>query len=60
MRTEQKGRDVVQNLLKKHPWFILAAGAAIQILTGIPSAWGAFQKPVGTEYGFSAEQTALA
>lgn len=60
MRTEQKGRDVVQNLLKKHPWCILAAGAAIQILTGIPSAWGAFQKPVGTEYGFSAEQTALA
>ena len=50
----------MQNFLKKHPWCILAAGAAIQILTGIPSAWGAFQKPITAEYGFSADEAALA
>ena len=32
---------------------ILAAGAAVQLLTGIPAAWGVFQKPVMEEYGFS-------
>lgn len=35
---------------QKHPWTILAAGAAIQVLTGIPAAWGVFQKPVMEEY----------
>ena len=37
----------------KHPWTILAAGAAIQVLTGIPAAWGVFQQPVMDEYGLS-------
>ena len=37
----------------KHPWTILAAGAAVQILTGIPAAWGVFQQPVMEEYGMS-------
>lgn len=37
-------------------WQVLAAGAAIQILTGIPAAWGAFQQPVMEEYGFTREQ----
>lgn len=32
---------------------ILAAGAAIQILTGIPAAWGVFNQPVRQEYGLS-------
>ena len=32
---------------------ILAAGAAVQLLTGIPAAWGVFQKPVMAQYGFS-------
>jgi OFA family oxalate/formate antiporter-like MFS transporter len=32
---------------------ILAAGAAVQVLAGIPAAWGVFQKPVMAEYGFS-------
>ena len=32
-------------------WVILAVGAAIQLLTGIPAAWGAFQPPVQQEYG---------
>ncbi len=30
--------------------FILAAGAAIQALTGIPAAWGVFHEPVAAEY----------
>ncbi|MGN0662049.1 MAG: MFS transporter [Faecalibacterium sp.] len=32
---------------------VLAAGAAIQVLTGIPAAWGVFQQPVMEEYGLS-------
>lgn len=35
-----------------HPWAILVAGAFIQILTGIPAAWGVFQGPVMQEYAF--------
>ncbi len=38
---------------------ILAAGAAVQLLTGIPAAWGVFQKPVMEEYGFSRGQATL-
>lgn len=41
--------------VKKHPWVILAAGAAIQLLAGIPTAWGVFQEPVRAEYGFEEE-----
>lgn len=41
--------------VKKHPWAILAAGAAIQLLAGIPTAWGVFQEPVCGEYGFDEE-----
>lgn len=39
---------------------ILAAGAAVQLLTGIPAAWGVFQKPVMGEYGFSRGQAMMA
>ena len=39
---------------------VLAAGAAVQLLTGIPAAWGVFQKPVMEEYGFDRGQTTLA
>ena len=42
-----------QQFAAKHPWTILAAGAAIQVLTGLPAAWGVFQKPVMEEYGLS-------
>ena len=42
-----------QQFTAKHPWTILAAGAAIQVLTGIPAAWGVFQQPVMDEYGLS-------
>ena len=43
----------MQQLSQKHPWAILAAGAAIQVLTGLPAAWGVFQQPVMEEYGLS-------
>ena len=38
---------------------ILAGGAIIQILTGIPAAWGIFQPPVMEEYGFEEGQASL-
>ena len=41
-------------------WYILAVGAAIQILTGIPAAWGVFQRPVMEQYGFQEAQASLA
>ena len=44
----------------RHPWAILAAGAAIQILTGLPAAWGVFQQPVMEEYGLSEQGAGLA
>ena len=39
--------------------YILAAGAAAQLLTGIPAAWGVFQQPVMQGYGFSRGQAML-
>ena len=42
-----------QQFAAKHPWTILAAGAAIQVLTGLPAAWGVFQQPVMEDYGLS-------
>ena len=44
---------------KTRPWAILAAGAAIQILTGLPAAWGVFQQPVMEEYGLSEQGAGL-
>ena len=38
----------------------MAAGAAAQLLTGIPAAWGVFQKPVMQGYGLSRGQAMLA
>ena len=32
---------------------ILAAGAAVQLLTGIPAAWGVFQQPVMDEFSLT-------
>lgn len=43
----------LQKFLCKNKWAILALGAAIQILTGIPAAWGVFRKPLAEEFGFS-------
>ena len=39
--------------------FILAAGAAVQLLTGIPAAWGVFQKPLMDGYALSRGQVML-
>lgn len=50
----------MQTFLRRHPWSILAAGALIQIVTGIPSAWGVFQQPVCQGYGLAEEDAALA
>ena len=49
----------MQDFLTKHRWSILAAGAAIQILTGIPSVWGVFQDPVRQEYQLEQEPTSF-
>ncbi|WP_294541795.1 MFS transporter [uncultured Gemmiger sp.] len=38
---------------------ILAAGAAVQLLTGIPAAWGVFQRPVMEEYAFTRAQASM-
>ena len=49
-----------QQFAAKHPWTILAAGAAIQVLTGLPAAWGVFQQPVMEEYGLSEQRAGYA
>ncbi len=38
---------------------VLAGGAAIQLLAGIPAGWGAFGPGVEEEFGFSTGQTVL-
>ena len=38
---------------------ILAAGAAIQVLTGVPAAWGVFQRGVCEGYSLSQENAAM-
>ena len=40
------------------PW-VLAAGAAVQLLAGVPAAWGVFQQPVMRGYGFPRGQATL-
>ena len=44
----------MQNLASTHPWLILAAGALVQIFTGIPSAWAIFRGPVMQGYSLDA------
>lgn len=38
---------------------ILAAGAAVQLLTGIPAAWGVFQQPIMEEYAFTRAEATM-
>ncbi len=52
-------RGGVQAFLKQHRWAILAAGAAIQVLTGVPAAWGVFQKGVCDGYELTEGNAAL-
>ena len=54
-----RGGDGLQGFLQKHPWSILAAGAAIQILTGVPSAWGVFQRGVCEGYSLDADSASM-
>lgn len=49
----------LQAFLQKCPWSILIAGAAIQILTGVPSAWGVFQRGVCEGYSLDAERASM-
>ena len=49
----------MQAFLKQHRWVILAAGAAIQVLTGVPAAWGVFQRGVCEGYSLSQENAAM-
>ena len=51
---------MMQQIPAKHPWTILAAGAVIQVLTGLPAAWGVFQQPVMEEYRLSEQGAGLA
>ena len=53
-------RDVFESPEFYSSWTILAAGAAIQVLTGLPAAWGVFQQPVMEEYGLSEQGAGLA
>ena len=50
---------MMQNFLRKHPAGILAAGAAIQIFTGVPAAWGVFQRAVCADYALEEARAAL-
>ena len=54
----EKGRGMRVPKQNRGP-YILAAGAAAQLLTGIPAAWGVFQQPVMQGYGFSRGQAML-
>ena len=38
---------------------ILAAGAAVQLLTGIPAAWGVFQRPIMEAYAFTRAEATM-
>lgn len=49
----------MQTFLRKHSWSILAAGAAIQIFTGVPAAWGVFQRGVREGYSLSENEASM-
>lgn len=49
----------MQERLTRQRWMIPVLGAMIQILTGIPAAWGAFRKPVMEGYGLEEEGVGL-
>ena len=49
----------MQQFVQRHRWSVLAAGALIQICTGVPAAWGVFQQGVQDAYEYSQADTAL-
>lgn len=42
-----------------HAVRVLAAGAAVQLLSGIPAAWGVFQRPVMEQYALSRAEASM-
>ncbi|MEG1640104.1 MAG: MFS transporter [Ruthenibacterium sp.] len=50
---------MMQKFLRKFPASILAAGVAIQIFTGVPAAWGVFQRSVCEGYRLDEAQASL-
>ena len=57
--TAQGQSGKLQTFLQKCPWSILIAGAAIQILTGVPSAWGVFQRGVCEGYSLDTASASM-
>ena len=49
-----------EKFVSAHPWAILAAGAGIQLLTGLPAAWGVLQQPVMEGYALEEGTASLA
>lgn len=43
----------------KKGWPVLAAGGAMLLFSGVPSAWGVFRKPAAEEYGFGEGESAF-
>ena len=43
----------MQKFLRRRPWVVLAAGAGVQLVTGVPAAWGVFRKSVADGYEIS-------
>ncbi|MFR1808351.1 MAG: MFS transporter [Pygmaiobacter massiliensis] len=41
----------MESFVSKNKWSLLLAGAVVQIFTGVPAAWGVFQKPVKQAFG---------
>ena len=58
--TVRQGKGAFAMAKQNRGPYILAAGAGVQLLTGIPAAWGVFQRPVMQGYGFSRGQAMLA
>ncbi|MEG1932074.1 MAG: MFS transporter [Pygmaiobacter sp.] len=49
----------MQNLISNHRWSILFFGALVQICTGVPAAWGVFQRPVRELFGLSGSAASM-
>lgn len=56
----QRGGQTVENFVAQRRWMIVVLGAMIQILTGIPAAWGAFREPLMQHYALQEEGVGLA
>lgn len=50
----------MQNFLRRRPWVILAAGALVQLVTGVPASWGVFRQSVADGYAIGGAAAAAA